>query len=170
MIPGRSPEGTLRPELGTNVVPRPTCLGNARRTVGENYPQAIYQPVASRLLGGDSGVVFVFSSYSLGVLLVFSWCFPRILRWSFRSVTASPSSACLSLTSLVEPLFKQNRGRKAWSGSRVGAGLANSGLLTAFFRGENPRAMSRPRRMTVLLAAIACLGVPRPPGGFAQPA
>jgi hypothetical protein len=52
----------------------------------------------------------------------------------------------------------------------VGAGLANSGLLTAFFRGENPRAMSRPRRMTVLLAAIACLGVPRPPGGFAQPA
>jgi hypothetical protein len=56
-------------------------LGNARRTVGENYPQAIYQPVASRLLGGDSGVVFVFSSYSLGVLLVFSWCFARILRW-----------------------------------------------------------------------------------------
>jgi hypothetical protein len=26
------------------------------------------------------------------------------------------------------------------------------------------------RRMMVLLAAIACLGVPRPPGGFAQPA
>ena len=36
--------------------------------------QATCQPVASRLLAGCMGGVLLSPSYSLGILLVFSWC------------------------------------------------------------------------------------------------
>ncbi len=54
-----------------------------------NQLQACCWRVTSALLARDSGVAIVFASYSLGVLLVFSWCFPRFSPLSSRDAFAA---------------------------------------------------------------------------------
>ena len=80
---------------------------------GKRPPKAAPKPSTSHLqagcMGGASGLLsyslripFVFSSYSLGVLHLFS-------GGALRGAMAVPSSPCLSSTPLVCPLFKRNR-------------------------------------------------------------
>ena len=48
---------------------------------GASRHKARGKPHASGLLGGCPGVVFVFSSYSLRISLVFSWYSPLVSPW-----------------------------------------------------------------------------------------
>src|ERR1017187_10457101 len=70
----------------------------------------------SWVLGRDSGVAIVFSSYFLRILFVFSWCFAFVLPRGLLSRRPLISACCNLLT--VEPAHCHRRASRAREGRR----------------------------------------------------
>ena len=75
------------PSLSGRIISRQECpsfgygtpVGSRRGLRGRRPSKATHKPVTSRMLRREVGGAFLFSSYSLDILFLFSWCFARLI-------------------------------------------------------------------------------------------
>src|ERR1017187_2907442 len=103
----------LKRRSSSDVTSVATMHGNSAT---QSLGKACCKLGTSWVLGRDSGVAIVFSSYFLRILFVFSWCFAFVLPRGLLSRRPLISACCNLLT--VEPTHCHRRASRAREGRR----------------------------------------------------